>query len=104
MGSRKFVNASRNSAHYALAGSGVVGFKVIGDSPDAKECHLRLNRAPKRSEVIEHRAGRYIADRVRLENIATVPEELRYMNPRCKLAEIAARLLNTLAAHVNQTA
>jgi hypothetical protein len=68
----KIVNASRNSTHYPLAGSGVSGFKIIGDSPDAKECHLRLNRAPKRSEVIEHRAGRYIADRVRLENIATV--------------------------------
>ena len=36
--------------------------------------------------------------------VPTVPEELRYMNPRCKLAEIAARLFNTLAAHVNQTA
>ncbi len=36
--------------------------------------------------------------------VPTVPEELRYLNPRCKLAEIAARLLNTLAAHVNHTA
>ena len=35
--------------------------------------------------------------------VPTVPEELRYLNPRCKLAEIAARLLNTLAAHVNAT-
>ena len=33
--------------------------------------------------------------------VPTVPEELRYMNPRCKLAEIAARLLNSLVAHVN---
>ena len=36
--------------------------------------------------------------------VPTVPEELRYLNPRYKLAEIAARLLNTLAAHVNHTA
>ena len=35
--------------------------------------------------------------------VPTVPEELRYLNPRCKLAEVAARLLNTLAAHVNVT-
>jgi len=35
--------------------------------------------------------------------VPTVPEELRYLNPRCKLAEVAARLLNTLAAHVNAT-
>jgi hypothetical protein len=33
--------------------------------------------------------------------VPAVPEELRYLNPRCKLAEVAARLLNTLAAHVN---
>jgi hypothetical protein len=33
--------------------------------------------------------------------VPTVPEELRYLNPRCKLAEVAARLLNTWAAHVN---
>ena len=31
----------------------------------------------------------------------TLPEELRYLNPRSKVAEVAARLLNTLAAHVN---
>ena len=35
--------------------------------------------------------------------VPTVPEELRYLNPRCKLAEVAARVLNTLAAHVNAT-
>jgi hypothetical protein len=35
--------------------------------------------------------------------VPTVPEELRYLNPRSKLAEVAARLLNTLAAHVNAT-
>ena len=35
--------------------------------------------------------------------VPTVPEEVRYLNPRCKLAEVAARLLNTLAAHVNAT-
>jgi hypothetical protein len=35
--------------------------------------------------------------------VPTLPEELRYLNPRSKLAEIAARLLNTLAAHVNAT-
>jgi hypothetical protein len=35
--------------------------------------------------------------------VPTLPEELRYLNPRCKLAEVAARLLNTLAAHVNAT-
>jgi len=33
----------------------------------------------------------------------TLPEELRYVNPRHKLVEVAARLLNTLAAHVNAT-
>ena len=35
--------------------------------------------------------------------VPTLPEELRYLNPRSKVAEIAARLLNTLAAHVNAT-
>jgi len=33
--------------------------------------------------------------------VPTVPEELRYLNPRRKLAEVATRLLNTLTAHVN---
>jgi hypothetical protein len=36
--------------------------------------------------------------------VPTLPEELRYLNPRRKLVEVAARLLYTLAAHVNQTA
>jgi len=35
--------------------------------------------------------------------VPTLPEELRYLNPRSKLSEVAARLLNTLAAHVNAT-
>ena len=35
--------------------------------------------------------------------VPTLPEELRYVNPRSKLSEVAARLLNTLAAHVNAT-
>jgi hypothetical protein len=33
--------------------------------------------------------------------VPTVPEQLRYLNPRRKLAEVATRLLNTLTAHVN---
>ena len=33
--------------------------------------------------------------------VPALPEELRYLNPRSKLAEVAARLLNTLTAHVN---
>ena len=35
--------------------------------------------------------------------VPMLPEELRYLSPRCKLAEVAARVLNTLAAHVNAT-
>jgi hypothetical protein len=35
--------------------------------------------------------------------VPTVPEEVRYPNPRSKLSDVAARLLNTLAAHVNAT-
>ncbi len=33
--------------------------------------------------------------------VPTVPEQLRYLNPRRKLAQVATRLLNTLTAHVN---
>ncbi len=33
--------------------------------------------------------------------VPALAEELRYLNPRCKLAVVAVRLLNTLAAHVN---
>ncbi len=33
--------------------------------------------------------------------VPTVPEDIRYLNPRRKLVEVAARLLDTLAAHVN---
>jgi hypothetical protein len=33
--------------------------------------------------------------------VPTIPEEVRYVNPRCKLVEITARLLNTLSGHVN---
>jgi len=33
--------------------------------------------------------------------VPTVPEQLRYVDPRRKLAEVATRLLNTLTAHVN---
>jgi hypothetical protein len=35
--------------------------------------------------------------------VPTFPEELRYLNPRSMLAEVAARLLNMLTAHVNPT-
>jgi len=33
--------------------------------------------------------------------VPTVPEELRYVTPRRKLADVATRLLNALTAHVN---
>jgi hypothetical protein len=35
--------------------------------------------------------------------VPTIPEEVRYVNPRSKLSDVAARLLNTLTAHVNAT-
>jgi len=37
-------------------------------------------------------------------SIAWLPEELRYLDPRRKLSDVAARLMNVLAAHVNQMA
>jgi hypothetical protein len=32
---------------------------------------------------------------------SSFPEQLRYLNPRRKLAEVATRLMNTLTVHVN---
>ena len=37
-------------------------------------------------------------------SMAWLPEELRYLDPRRKLSDVAARLMNVLAAHVNQMA
>ena len=37
-------------------------------------------------------------------SMAWLPEELRYLDPRRKLIDVAARLMNVLAAHVNQMA
>jgi hypothetical protein len=37
-------------------------------------------------------------------SIAWLPEEVRYFDPRCKLISISPRLMNVLAAHVNQPA
>ena len=37
-------------------------------------------------------------------SVAWLPEDLRYLNPRRKLVDVATRVMNVLAAHVNQTA
>jgi hypothetical protein len=37
-------------------------------------------------------------------SVAWLPEELRYLDPRRKLGDVATRLMSVLAAHVNQTA
>jgi hypothetical protein len=37
-------------------------------------------------------------------SMAWLPEELRYLDPRRKLIDVATRLMNVLAAHVNQIA
>ena len=34
-------------------------------------------------------------------SLASLPEELRYRDSRCKLIDVATRLMDTLAAHVN---
>jgi hypothetical protein len=39
-----------------------------------------------------------------LRSVAWLPEELRYLDPRRKLVEVASRLMSELATHVNQTA
>jgi hypothetical protein len=36
--------------------------------------------------------------------MAWLPEELRYLDPSRKLIDVAARLMNVLAVHVNQMA
>ena len=36
-------------------------------------------------------------------SVAWLPEELRYLDPRRKLVDVAARLMSELAAHVDQT-
>ena len=37
-------------------------------------------------------------------SVAWLPEELRYLDPRRKLVDVASRLMSELAKHVNQTA
>ena len=37
-------------------------------------------------------------------SVAWLPEELRYLDPRRKLVDVATRLMSVLAAHVDQTA
>ena len=37
-------------------------------------------------------------------SVAWLPEELRYLDPRRKLVDVATRLMSELAAHVDQTA
>ncbi len=38
------------------------------------------------------------------QSVAWIPEELRYLDPRRKLVDVATRLMSVLAAHVDQTA
>jgi hypothetical protein len=38
------------------------------------------------------------------QSVAWLPEELRYLDPRRKLVDVATRLMSVLAAHVDQTA
>ena len=47
----------------------------------------------------------YLAWLVRCSrSMASFPEELRYRDARCKLLDVATRLMDALVAHVNQTA
>ena len=49
---RRSVYTARHGAHDALLGTDARRLQIVGNSPHAEECHLRLNRVPKGPELV----------------------------------------------------
>src|SRR5579862_9708744 len=93
------VESARDRAHDATISSWILRFKVIRNSPDAEERHLRLNWPLQGPEMKEDRTGWRVANRVRLENVFAigaaqsldrqVPQRgVRYDGQSCNLRQL----------------